>query len=126
MPIFAFVFSGACVAHAEAVRIFLGNDDLKWDVKFAKGESRIEPDTLPPTNVSYRYVKCYLKVLSLKGIHTIANLISSLAQIAPLVRRASRFGSKGKVDQEKSPKKCNIIHSIKFPYHLEKVSVVQG
>ena len=36
------------------MRIFLGNDDLNWDIEFKAGESRIEPGTLPPTNVSYR------------------------------------------------------------------------
>ena len=46
--------TGACVAHAESMKVFLGNDDLSWDIEFEAGESRIEPGTLPPRNVSYR------------------------------------------------------------------------
>ena len=54
-PVIENIYSaGACVAHAESMRIFLGNDDLNWDIEFKAGESRIEPGTLPPTNVSYR------------------------------------------------------------------------
>ena len=36
------------------MKVFLGNDDLSWDVEFEAGESRIEPGALPPRNVSYR------------------------------------------------------------------------
>ena len=46
--------TGACVAHAESMKVFLGNDDLSWDIAFEAGESRIEPGALPARNVSYR------------------------------------------------------------------------
>ena len=36
------------------MKVFLGNDDLSWDVPFKAFESRIEPDTLPPRDVTYR------------------------------------------------------------------------
>ena len=46
--------TGACVAHAETMRTFLGDDDLSWDVTFEAGESRIEPGALPAYNQTYR------------------------------------------------------------------------
>jgi len=46
--------TGACVAHAETMKLFLGDDDLSWDVGFEAGSSRIEPGALPYRNVSYR------------------------------------------------------------------------
>ena len=49
-----FSSTGACVAHAESMKVFLGNDDLSWDIAFEAGESRIEPGALPARNVSYR------------------------------------------------------------------------
>lgn len=46
--------TGACVTHAEAMKLFLGSDELDWDVTFARGESRIEPGYLPSRNQTYK------------------------------------------------------------------------
>ena len=46
--------TGACVSHAEAMRNWLGDDDLSWDITFEAGESRIEPGALPAYNQTYR------------------------------------------------------------------------
>jgi hypothetical protein len=40
-----------CAAHAQAMRRFLGDDNLNWDVPVAKGSSVIEPGVTPRTDI---------------------------------------------------------------------------
>ena len=40
-----------CAAHAEAMRRFLGDDQLGWSVPVAKGSSEIEPGVTPATDI---------------------------------------------------------------------------
>ena len=40
-----------CAAHAEAMRLFMGDDQLGWSVPVAKGSSEIEPGVTPATDI---------------------------------------------------------------------------
>lgn len=42
--------TGACVSHAEAMKLWLGSDELNWPVTFEQGSSRIEPGYSPVRN----------------------------------------------------------------------------
>jgi len=41
-----------CAAHAEASRLYLGNDSFGWSVPFAKGSSLVEPGITPANDIN--------------------------------------------------------------------------